>query len=135
MTNKKTVLIVDDESHVQHVVAMKLRGAGYEVFTAPNGEIGFQLALSKKPDLVVTDFQMPVMSGFEMSIKLKETAATSGISVLMLTARGHMLADDLLSKTNIRGVMNKPFSPRDLLERVQLLLGGEGRASGEAQAA
>ncbi|MDH7600441.1 MAG: response regulator, partial [Sedimentisphaerales bacterium] len=61
MTGKK-VLVVDDEIHIVHVVAVKLRNNGFEVISAQNGGDALELARLEQPDCIVTDFQMPVMS-------------------------------------------------------------------------
>jgi CheY-like chemotaxis protein len=94
------------------------------VLIATNGEEAFELARTHRPDMIVTDFQMPVMSGYELSIALRNTRATAAIPVLMITARGHMLSPDDLEKTNIKAMMCKPFSPRHVLERILSILGG-----------
>ena len=60
-----SVLIVDDERHVNHVVRYKLEQSGLHVWEARNGQEGFDLALKELPDVIVTDFQMPVLSGFD----------------------------------------------------------------------
>ena len=59
----KTVLVVDDEVHIVYIVAIKLRNNGYVVISAENGAEAFELALREKPDIIVTDYQMPVMTG------------------------------------------------------------------------
>ncbi len=122
---KKTVLVVDDESHILHVVSLKLRNAGYEVITAQDGEEGLDVALQSRPDLLITDYQMPFMTGLELCEKLKEHAATARIPALMLTARGFNLNDDDVDRTNIVGVLSKPFSPREVLGKVQELVQSE----------
>jgi two-component system, OmpR family, alkaline phosphatase synthesis response regulator PhoP len=122
--NTRTVLIADDEAHITHVVSLKLRQAGFNVIVAANGQEAFELARTSLPDIIVTDFQMPVMSGYELSIALRNTQSTATIPVLMITARGHMLSPEDLKKTNIRAMMCKPFSPRHVLERVLSILGG-----------
>ena len=125
MSDGKTkILVVDDEAHILHVVSMKLRNAGYEVITAEDGEEGLESALQHKPDLIITDYQMPFMTGLELCTKLKEHEATRSTPALMLTARGFGLAPEYLDKTNIAGVLSKPFSPREILGRVQELVGG-----------
>ena len=68
----KRVLVVDDEIHIVHVVAIKLRNNGYEVLSAHNGAEAFELACKHQPDIIVTDFQMPVMTGMELVEKLRE---------------------------------------------------------------
>lgn len=121
----RKILVVDDESHILHVVSLKLRNADYDVVTAQDGEEGFELALQCNPDLVITDFQMPIMSGLELCRKLKEEVMTRDTPVLMLTARGFDLTPDDLCRTNIAGMLSKPFSPREVLSRVQELIGEE----------
>lgn len=124
MTEKKPlILVVDDETHILHVVSLKLRNAGYEVVTADNGEEGFEQAVQTLPNLIITDFQMPFMSGLEMCERLRNDARTSNIRALMLTARGFSLPQETLDKTNIVNVLSKPFSPKEVLAKVQELLG------------
>lgn len=113
------ILVVDDEAHIRHVVSLKLRNAGYEVITAQNGEEGFDIATQQNPDLIITDYQMPILSGLEMCQRLKANETTSQTPALMLTARGFSLGDDELATTNISEVLSKPFSPREILARVQ----------------
>lgn len=123
MSHPPTILCVDDESHILHVVSLKLRNAGFHVLTAEDGEAGLAAALRHTPDLVITDFQMPFLSGLEMCVELKKHPATGATPVIMLTARGFALPPDQVNHTGIVAVMNKPFSPRDVLARVQELLG------------
>lgn len=123
---RKRLLVVDDETHIVHVLALKLRNAGYEVQTASDGEEGLELATQDAehpPDLVITDLQMPYLSGLEMCARLKKQPATSSVPAIMLTARGHALAASDLATTNIRLVLSKPFSPRQVLEEVERILG------------
>ena len=117
------VLVVDDEAHILHVLSLKLRNAGYEVITAVDGEDGYELATQELPDLVITDFQMPYMTGLELCRALAGHPPTSHIPVLMLTARGYALDDDDLAIGNIKGILSKPFSPRAVLKLVNDLPG------------
>lgn len=119
---KPVILIADDESHILHVVRLKLINAGYEVVTAGDGEEGLELALERLPDLVITDYQMPHLNGLELSRKLKAEGRTAYVPVLMLTARGASLSEEEMRGTNIAGVLSKPFSPREVLARVRELL-------------
>lgn len=122
MSNPKTILVVDDEMHISHVVSLQMQQAGMRVLTACDGEEAYEVACRELPDLVVTDYQMPVMTGLELSWRLRETAETAEIPVLMVTARGHLLTEEDLARTSIKAVMSKPFSPRHLLEKVRELL-------------
>ena len=128
------VLVVDDEAHIVQVVALKFRNAGLEVETAGDGDEALA-ALRRSPfDLVVTDLQMPVMSGIELARAMSADAALARIPVLMLTARGHLLREGEADSANITRVVHKPFSPRGLLAEVIELL-EESRRAGGRQAA
>jgi len=118
------VLIVDDEAHILQVLSIKLTNAGYEVVTAVDGEEAFELACKEHPDLIITDFQMPYMTGLELCKALADHQATSDIPVLMLTARGYALDDEDLTLGNIKDVLSKPFSPRALVQQVGAILTG-----------
>ncbi len=113
------ILIVDDEAHILHVLSLKLRNAGYEVVTAVDGEDGYELACQHLPDLVITDFQMPYMTGLELCRAMATNTSTAHIPVLILTARGYALDEDDLRIGNIKGVLSKPFSPRAVLQLVK----------------
>ena len=117
------ILVVDDEAHIRHVVELKLAGAGYRVLTAEDGELGLSLALEHRPDLVITDYQMPFMSGLDLCARLKSHDATAATPALMLTARGFTLPAEQVARANIVTVMAKPFSPRELLNKVRALVG------------
>jgi two-component system, OmpR family, alkaline phosphatase synthesis response regulator PhoP len=124
MPNRKPlILVADDETHILHVVTHKLRHAGYDVITAEDGQEALELALARQPDLVITDYQMPFLSGLELCRRLKDHAPTSATPALMLTAHGFGMATEELERTNIAAVLSKPFSPREVLARVQDLIG------------
>ena len=121
MTGKK-VLVVDDEIHIVHVVAIKLRNNGYEVISADNGEEAFELACEEKPDIIVTDFQMPVMSGLELVEKLRQRDETKDIPVIMLTARSFAISKEQQEDLRISSCLSKPFSPKELLGNIEDVL-------------
>ncbi len=117
------ILIVDDETHILNVVSMKLRNAGYEVLTAADGEEALEVAEAELPDLVITDYHMPVMNGVEMCTEMRKRDTLAAIPAVMLTARGYALDPEDMERTGIRQLLSKPFSPRELLSTVQQLLG------------
>ena len=119
--NKK-ILVADDESHILHVVSMKLRNAGYEVVTAMDGEEALELCNSEKPDLIITDYQMPYLTGLEFCQQIRRRPQTRDIPTIMLTARGFDIEDDQMKEAGIVIVLEKPFSPREVLEKVTDLL-------------
>lgn len=118
----KRVLVVDDEIHIVHVVAIKLRNNGYEVVTADNGAEAFDLARKEKPDIIVTDYQMPVMTGLELVCKLRQTAQTKDIPVILLTARSFAITKEQQDELQIAGCLSKPFSPKELLCDIEDIL-------------
>jgi two-component system alkaline phosphatase synthesis response regulator PhoP len=120
--SRKKVLIVDDEIHIVHVVAIKLRNNDYEVISAENGAEAFKLACSEKPDIIVTDFQMPVMTGLELVQKIRQCDQIKDIPVIMLTARSFAVEDQQKEDLRISQCLSKPFSPRELLENIEDIL-------------
>ena len=121
MSDKK-VLVVDDEIHIVQVVAIKLRNNGFAVVTAENGQDAFNLACNETPDVIVTDFQMPEMTGIELIENLRNRPATADVPVIMLTARGFAIDDEQKQNLKISVCLSKPFSPREVLQCVEDVL-------------
>ena len=119
---ERRVLVVDDEIHIIHVVAIKLRNNGYEVIAAENGAEALKLACEDTPDIIVTDFQMPVMSGLELVRHLRSNEATKDVPVIMLTARGFAVKDKEVKDLEISEFLSKPFSPKELLRCIEDIL-------------
>ena len=117
--SEKKILVADDEIHIVHVVAMKLRNNGFDVITAENGADSLKLACSEKPDVIVTDFQMPAMTGLEMIEELRKHDDMANVPVIMLTARGFAIEPEQMQKLKIFRCISKPFSPKDLLANVE----------------
>lgn len=127
------ILVVDDESHILQVLSLKLENAGYEVVTAVDGEEGACLARESTPDLVITDFQMPYMTGLELSRVLAAEESTANVPIVILTARGYAISPEDLETANIHEVVSKPFSPRSLIELVRTTLASKGRCNATEQ--
>jgi DNA-binding response OmpR family regulator len=126
VTMNERILIIDDEPWVHEVLRAYLERDGFIVYGASDGREGMQLAMTKRPDLVVLDLMLPDLSGEEICRQLRER---SDLAILMLTAKSsedqridglQLGADDYLTK---------PFSPRELVARVKAILrrtgGGE----------
>ena len=123
----RTILVADDEPHLTQILAYNLGRAGATVTTARNGAealaaVRAMAAAGRRPDLLITDYQMPVMNGCDLCRALKDDPATADLPALMLTARGHRLSPAELGATNVRRLMSKPFSSADLLAQVRTLL-------------
>jgi two-component system alkaline phosphatase synthesis response regulator PhoP len=117
MGNK--VLIADDEIHIIHVVAIKLRNNGYEVIAANNGAEAYDLICSEHPDIVVTDYQMPLMTGVELIERLRSNDATRNLPVILLTARSFAISQEQQESLGVTACLSKPFSPKELLKSIQ----------------
>lgn len=126
------ILVVDDEAHIVRVVAFKLRSAGFEVIEAFDGEEAWDRLEESRVDLVLTDRQMPILDGIELARRIAANPRTTNLPVIMLTARGFRLTPSELSDAGIVEMIDKPFSPRGLVERIEEVLAD--RNAGEAAA-
>jgi CheY-like chemotaxis protein len=129
MPHSKKILVADDESHILNVVSMKLSNAGYEVVTASDGQEALELATAQRPDLIITDYHMPLLSGLELCQKLRQSETTAGIPTIMLTARGYGLEPADMEQNGISRLVSKPFSPRQLLATVNEMLDSKEAAA------
>jgi len=118
----RTILLADDEAYLTQVLAFNIQKTGANVLVARNGQESCALAEKHHPDLIVSDYQMPIMNGLAACIALKANPSTATIPVIMLTARGHKLLAEELAKTNIRSLMAKPFSAKDLIAKIEEIL-------------
>jgi len=116
------ILVVDDEPHILHIVSMKLRNAGYEVLTAMDGEEALELCAAEAPDLIITDYQMPIVNGLEFCKALHACETTKTTPAIMLTARGFDVEPTEMAEAGIALVLAKPFSPREILKQVKAVL-------------
>ena len=117
------VVVADDETHILNVVALKLRRAGFEVHTANDGAEALRVARKVGPAAVVTDFHMPHLNGLEFCRAYRDAGGRA--PAILLTARDTTLAEPEMAAAGIVRVVNKPFSPRELVAAVQACVGGE----------
>jgi two-component system, OmpR family, alkaline phosphatase synthesis response regulator PhoP len=123
------ILVADDEAYILQVVALKLRNAGYDIVTAMDGQEALGILRAQGADLVVTDLQMPHMTGIALARAMSADPALCAIPIIMLTARGHLLREGEADSANIARVVHKPFSPRALLIEIEALLSERRRAA------
>ncbi len=119
MTDNRKIVVIDDEPSVQEVVRAYLEKAGYQVFVAGNGAEGLALAERMKPALIVLDLMLPDISGEEICSDIR---GRSDVPILMLTAKA---SDDERVAGLVSGAddyLVKPFSPRELVARVNAVL-------------
>jgi two-component system alkaline phosphatase synthesis response regulator PhoP len=117
------VLLVDDEVHILRAAEFKLRRNGYEVCCAFDGEEAWTVIQNQRPDVLITDQQMPRLSGTELIARLRQYPEYEDLPVFLLTAKGFELAPrEELERLGIREVIPKPFSPRELCRRVDVAI-------------
>jgi len=116
---QRRILVADDEEYIVRVVSFKLESAGYEVVEAIDGADAWSKVRAGDIDLVLTDHQMPLMTGLELAGRIAADPATRHIPVIMLTARGFRLDAEEIVASRIVELIAKPFSPRGLLDRIR----------------
>jgi len=123
------ILVVDDEPAICDLICTGLEMAGYQTRKAANGQIALQMIINEQPDLVVLDWMMPMMSGPELTARLKREDRTKDIPVILLTARAD--EDDKIRGLEVGAddYVTKPFSPRELTARVKAVLRRAGTSS------
>ncbi len=117
-----TILVVEDEIDILEVVDFNLQQAGFKVLKATDGGEGHALARREHPDLVVLDLMLPGMDGKEVCRRLKQGEDTRHIPVLMLTALSSETDRIIGFEIGADDYLTKPFSPRELVLRVQAIL-------------
>lgn len=124
----KKILLVDDEPEILEICRDYLRASGYEVVTAKDGAQGLSAARREKPDLVVLDLMMPEMDGLDVCRAIRRE---SNVPIIMLTARVEETDKLIGLELGADDYMTKPFSPRELVARVKVVLrrvGGDSSA-------
>lgn len=119
----KRILIADDEPNIVISLEFLMNREGFEVQVAADGEAALQAIAAQLPDLVLLDIMLPKKDGFEVCQQIRANPQWQSVKVLMLTAKGR---DTEVSKGIALGAdayMTKPFSTRDLVEKVRQLLG------------
>jgi len=117
-----TVLLVDDDPDIRHLVAYKLTKAGFDVVQAADGLAALQAVQQQVPDLVILDIRMPRMSGFEVCRELRANPLTETVPIIMLTARARPQDLEQAYAAGATDYVVKPFSPRILLQHVESAL-------------
>jgi CheY-like chemotaxis protein len=118
-----TVLVADDEPDIVALISRRLIKAGYRVITAANGGQALQRAQEELPAVAVLDVMMPMMTGIEVSRRLRSTPATCSIPVILISAG---LPDKLVVPADADAFVSKPFGPKEIVLMVQAVLEHSG---------
>lgn len=120
--NARRILLADDEPHITHLVAHRLKAMGHEVRVARDGEEAWTMVQEWVPDLLITDLQMPYINGLDLITNIRKQPSLAGIPVIVLTARGYVLDDEQIRQARIAALLSKPFSVRRLAAMVSDVL-------------
>ncbi len=126
---RKKILVVDDESAILQTLRFNLERSGYTVCTAGDGRSAVALAASEKPDLIILDIMLPILDGIEAC---KEIRKTSGVPIIMLTAKDQEIDKVLALELGADDYVTKPFSLGEFLARIKARL---RRAEGDGDVA
>jgi DNA-binding response OmpR family regulator len=121
------ILIAEDERDIRDLVAFTLRFAGYEVFSAANGEEAVELAPKVNPDLILMDVRMPRMTGYEACRLIKSNAELMDIPIVFLSAKGQESEIQQGLEAGAEDYLLKPFAPDQLTTRVKAILAKFGK--------
>ncbi len=116
------VLVVDDEPNILLSLEFLMQQAGFSVATAADAEQALEQINRQCPDLLLLDISLPGMSGFDLLERLRADDATQTLPVIMLTAHGREVEKEKGMALGANDYVTKPFSTRELVNRVQALL-------------
>lgn len=116
--NEKTILIVDDDPHVKKILGLTIGRAGYKIQTAANGAEALAAILAQPPDLLITDIEMPRMSGKELCLALERELPQRDFLVIVMTSVSERDASSWLREIPRAEFMEKPLSPKRIIERL-----------------
>jgi two-component system phosphate regulon response regulator PhoB len=124
------ILIIEDEQDISELIAFNLRRAGFEVLIAADGITGTEMALRERPDLIVLDLMLPGRDGYAVFREMKRDPRAASVPVIMLTARAQ--TEDRIHglEAGADDYLTKPFSPKELLLRIQAILKRSDAAPG-----
>jgi two-component system alkaline phosphatase synthesis response regulator PhoP len=124
-TMPKKILIIDDDPFVVKVIASRLEANNYKVITSSDGKEGLEKVYKEKPDLVIVDFILPRVNGYEICSRLKEDTEFSGVPVIIITGNTNERDRRLTEDAGADAFLIKPFDREVLLSRIKELLGEE----------
>ena len=117
-----SVLVADDDRDIRDLVAFKLTQAGYRVLTVADGTAALSTLLEQRPDLAVLDVMMPGLSGLDVCRAVRASATTASMPVILLTAKAQEGDVEQGFAVGADDYVVKPFSPRELVSRIQAVL-------------
>ncbi len=126
------VLVIDDSPTILKVVQLVLSKAGYTVRTAADGEEGVTSAQEERPDVILLDFVMPKMNGYQVCRALAESESLRDVPVILMSAKGDQVGERFVKVMGIVDYITKPFSPDAITAVVDHTVAKYGRKDGES---
>lgn len=120
----RTVLIVDDEPRIRSLVALILRNVGYGVLEAVNGEDALGMLRDNRVSLIITDYCMPGMNGFQFIRRLRKIPEYKTVPVILISGSSELILKEFIDE-DISEFLMKPFIPKRLLDVVDSLMNTE----------
>jgi len=120
--NNNKILLVEDEPDIIRLVKFTLEQRNFEVVATSNGLAAIEIASTEKPDLILLDVMMPVINGYDTCVRLKKNEKTKDIPVIILSAKAQKKEVDRALKVGAADFIAKPFSPRELREKIEKIL-------------
>ena len=116
------ILVVEDEPHINELIVLNLRHAGFEVLATEQAETAWQILTQETPDILLLDWILPGMSGFQLIRHMRSDGRWRELPVIMLTARSEEV--DMISALEVGAddYVTKPFSPRELIARIRAVI-------------
>ena len=122
LSQRERLLVVDDSAAIRHLVSDCLKRQGFQVATAVDGQDGLDKALESKPELILTDYDMPRMTGFELVVALRRDERTRDIPLVMLTARDTKRDQAQMRAAGLNSYLVKPFGTDKCIALVERVL-------------
>jgi CheY-like chemotaxis protein/class 3 adenylate cyclase len=122
LSEREQLLVVDDSAAIRHLVSDCLKRQGFRVTTAVDGQDGFEKAQHSKPELILTDYDMPRMTGFELVVALRRNEQTRDIPIVMLTARDTKRDQAQMRAAGLNSYLVKPFGTDKCIALVERVL-------------
>jgi len=119
----KKIVIAEDNEHIRMVVEARLKGNGYEVVTAEDGQMALEKIRTESPDLIILDVVMPPPNGFQVCRTIKDDAGLKHIPIILLTSKSSESDKFWGMESGADAYVTKPYNPEDLLAHIKDLLG------------
>ena len=120
--DKPVIVVADDDLDICELIKMQLTRHGFQVFVADNGQSAIELVVEHKPDIALLDIMMPKLSGLEVARQIRENPTLSTVSIMLISARSSGRIEADLDDLNISDYITKPFSPQELVQRINNII-------------